>query len=74
VIKMREPEQFVVKATGATGTYWLSEPNDKGLRLLVPRERAAVFQSLTEAGLAIDKMPEAFRNAGIVFVADTIPR
>jgi len=70
---MGQPEHFVVRATGATGTYWLSEPNDKGLRLLVPRERAAVFQGLREAGLAIDKMPEAFKTAGIVFRADAIP-
>jgi hypothetical protein len=51
------PEQFVVKATGTTGTYWLSELSDKGLRSLVPRERAAVFQTITDAGVAIEKMP-----------------
>src|ERR1700731_2707911 len=44
------PEQFVVKATGTTGTYWLSELSDKGLRSLVPRERAAVFETITDAG------------------------
>jgi hypothetical protein len=55
---MGEPsEQFVVKATGTTGTYWLSELSDKGLRSLVPRERAAVFQTITDAGVAIEKMP-----------------
>jgi hypothetical protein len=69
---MGEPEQFVVRATGATGTYWLSEPNEKGMHLLVPRERAAVFQTIKETGLAIDKMPQAFRNAGINFAVETL--
>ena len=36
LITLGEPEQFVVMATGATGTYWLSGPNDKGVHLLVP--------------------------------------
>lgn len=67
------PEQFVVKATGTTGTYWLSELSDKGLRSLVPRERAAVFQTITDAGVAIEKMPQAFRIAGISFAVETIP-
>ena len=71
---MGEPEQFVVRATGATGMYWLSEPNDKGMHLLVPRERAAVFQSFAEAGAAIDRMPPAFRGAGVVFTVETIKR
>jgi hypothetical protein len=71
---MREPEQFVVRATGATGTYWLSEPNDKGLRSLVPRERAAVFQTINSAGVAIDQMPHAFESASIIFTVETIPR
>ena len=71
---MEEPEQFVVRATGATGTYWLSDANDKGMHLLVPRDRAAVFQSLTEAGAAIDQMPAAFRSAGVIFVVEPLPR
>jgi hypothetical protein len=54
--------------------YWLSEPNDKGMHLLVPRERAAVFQSFAEAGAAIDRMPPAFRGAGVVFTVETIKR
>jgi hypothetical protein len=71
---MGEPEQFVVKATGATGTYWLSELNDKGVRSLAPRERAARFHSITGAGVAIDQMPPAFRNAGIIFSVEPLPR
>jgi hypothetical protein len=69
-----EPEQFVVMATGATGTYWLSGPNDKGVHLLVPPERAALFQSPTDAGAAIHRTPPAFRGAGIVFTVETIKR
>jgi hypothetical protein len=71
---MGEPEQFVVRAIGTTGTYWLSEPNDKGSRLLVPRERAAVFHTITGAGVAIDQMPPAFRSAGVIFSVEPLPR
>lgn len=67
-------EQFVVRATSTAGKYWLSELNDKGLRSLVPRERAAVFQTITDAALAIDEMPQAFRIAGITFAVETTPR
>ena len=39
-----EPEQFVAMATGATETYWQSWRNNKGVHLLVPRERGGVSE------------------------------
>ena len=58
--------RFVVKATGLTGNVnWLSAPDPEGVRSLVPREMADVFQTEAEAHVAIAKMPHAFK--GIIF-------
>jgi hypothetical protein len=59
---------FVVKLTSPTGTVcWLSAPTAKGLRILVGRDRAEVFEPPKEAQMAIQTMPDVFVRDGAVF-------
>ncbi len=62
-----EPAQFIVRATGVHGMFWLSKPSVKGIRTLGRREHADVFSTALEASNAIDKIPHAFARAGVSF-------
>jgi hypothetical protein len=64
--------RFVISATGPTGTYWLSEPNEKGLRSLARREDAGVFPTIAAADHAIAQMALSFANAGILFAVEAV--
>jgi hypothetical protein len=62
------PMPFVVMATGRTGTIsWLSAANNDGVRSLVTRELADVFQTVSDAHAAIAKLSRAFEDAGLFF-------
>ena len=61
---------FVVTATGPTGVYWLSKPSDIGLRRLVAWDQAELFPTFEDAELAIKKMPEGYKFAGISFAIE----
>jgi hypothetical protein len=71
---MSEAPHFVVTVTGPIGTDWLSEPNDRGVRSLVSRERAAVFPDIKEAGAAITQMHQTLASVGVVFSVETVSR
>jgi hypothetical protein len=59
---------FVVKLTGHTGVVcWLSAPNTEGIRTLVTRENAGLFQRHEDAHVAIGKMPLDTDRSGLVF-------
>lgn len=59
---------FVVRATGLAGTIsWLSAANENGIRTLVTREMADVFQTVREALAAIDALPSTFGEVGLNF-------
>ena len=58
---------FVVTATGPTGVFWLSKPSELALRTLVARNQAEIFPTLEEAELAIKRMPEGYKFAGVSF-------
>jgi hypothetical protein len=60
--------RLLVKLTSRTGTVcWLSAPTEKGLRILVRRERAEVFETPQDAQMAILTMPDVFVRDGAVF-------
>lgn len=59
---------FVIKATSRGGRpLWVSPPGIDELRALVPRERADVFETQTDAHVAIGKMPRVFERMGYIF-------
>ena len=63
-----KPDPFVVKITNPAGyTYWLTSPDLDGSRTLSTRERAAVFPTEAGARVAIAKMPQTFKEAGLTF-------
>ena len=62
---------FVVKATSRRGrALWISRPGIDGLRALVPRERAEVFETEADAHVAIGKMPRVFDGMGYIFAVE----
>jgi hypothetical protein len=62
---------FVVKATTRGGqSLWVSKPGVDELRTLVPRERADVFKTQTDAHVAIGKMPRVFEGMGYIFAVE----
>jgi hypothetical protein len=59
---------FVVKATGIRGNVcWLSAANAEGFRTLATREDADLFPTVTDAHVAIAKLPRAFEDIGLIF-------
>jgi hypothetical protein len=59
---------FVVKLSGRSDTAcWLSAPTEKGIRILVRRERAEAFETEEDARIAVEKMPPAFVKGGFDF-------
>jgi hypothetical protein len=64
--------EFLVTGTGPTGTYWLSEPNERGVRSLTLREHAAVFSTITDADAAIAQVHQAILSVGVVFSVEAI--
>jgi hypothetical protein len=63
--------RFVVKATTRGGqSLWISRPGVDGLRTLVPRERADVFENQTDAHVAIGKMSRVFEGVGYIFAVE----
>jgi hypothetical protein len=68
---MNAQKHFVVRATGPTGIFWLSELSRFGLRTLVTRNRAATFRNADEAQIAISRMPGGYRLAGVSFAIES---
>jgi hypothetical protein len=63
---------FVVKLTSPTGgVSWLSTPNVDGIRTLVVRKRAEVFQTYEDAHVAIRKMPLDTDKSGTIFSVES---
>jgi hypothetical protein len=63
---------FVVKLTGRSGAIsWLSTPNVDGLRTLVVRKTAEVFQTYEDAHVAIRKMPLDIGKRGTIFSVES---
>jgi len=63
-----KPDPFVVKITSPTGnTCWLTSPGADGIRTLGTRERAEIFPTETGARVAIAKMPQTFKESGLIF-------
>jgi len=59
---------FVVKLTSRTGgVSWVGAANEDGLRALVTRESADVFQKYEDANIAIRKLPQTFKGNGRIF-------
>jgi hypothetical protein len=59
---------YVVMVTSRMGTiWWLSAASEAGFRTLETRERADVFPTVKDAHDAIDKLPQAFGEAGLIF-------
>ena len=59
---------FVVKLSGRSGGLcWLSAPTSKGIRILVRRQRAEVFETEEDARIAVEKMPPTFIKSGFSF-------
>jgi hypothetical protein len=59
---------FVVKATAHSGrSLWVSRPGVDELRTLVSRAEADVFETQTDAHIAIGKMPRVFEGRGYIF-------
>jgi hypothetical protein len=69
---MSTPPQFMVTGTGPTGTYWLGEPNERGVRSLALREHAAVFRTIADANAAIAQVHKALASVGVVFSVEAI--
>jgi hypothetical protein len=66
---------FVVKLTSPTGgVSWLSTPNVDGIRTLVVRKRAEVFQTYEDAHVAIRKMPLDTDKSGTIFSVESAVR
>jgi hypothetical protein len=62
---------FVVKATGRTGhIHWLSVANKDGFRTIAARAMAGVFETETDARIAIAKLPRAFGDVGLIFYVE----
>ena len=62
--------EFVVAATGPTGSFWLSKPSNIGLRTLVTRDQAELFATVEDAQRAIKKMPQGYKLARIFFAVE----
>ena len=62
--------RFVVSATGPNGIFWLSKPENIGLRTLVTRDQADQFSTIEEAQRAIDAMPKGYKLARIRFAIE----
>ena len=63
---------FVTKLTRPIGNAcWLSDPNANGFRVIVIRERAAVFETAEDAQAAIESMPAEIVTSGLVFSVET---
>ena len=62
--------EFVVAATGPTGSFWLSKPSNIGLRKLVTRDQAEVFATVADAQRAIREMPQGYKLARISFAIE----
>ncbi len=63
---------FVVKLTSRTGgVSWLSTPSVDGIRTLVVRERAELFQTYQDAHVAIRKMPLDTDKSGAIFPVES---
>jgi hypothetical protein len=59
---------FVVKLSGRSGGLcWLSAPTAKGIRILVRRQKAEVFETPEDARSAVEKLPPAFIRFGFTF-------
>jgi hypothetical protein len=59
---------FVVKLSGRSGGLcWLSAPTAKGIRILVRRQKAEVFETEVHARIAVEKMPPTFIRSGFAF-------
>jgi hypothetical protein len=73
-LNMSEQPHFVVTVTSPNGTDWLSEPNETGVRSLVPRESAAVFRSIEDARDAIARMHQELASVGALFSIEACKR
>jgi len=70
---MSKPTQYVVKANGPAGVSWLSAANDAGQRSLVSREQADLFPDVKYARTAIARLPQGFKDAGVLFLVQLVP-
>jgi hypothetical protein len=70
---MKGKKGFLVKANRPACVSWLSAHNDHGERSLVSREHAAMFPTITAARAAIAKMPQALKNASVMFLVQSAP-
>jgi hypothetical protein len=62
---------FVIKVSGATGgAGWLSPPGEHGVRTIVDRRDAAIFESRAEAEAVIAQM-HSLKRAGIAFAVES---
>jgi hypothetical protein len=62
---------FVIKVSGATGgSGWLSALGEHGVRTIVDRRDAAVFQNRAEAEAVIAQM-HSLKRAGIAFSVES---
>jgi hypothetical protein len=68
---MNGEKGFLVKANRPAGVSWLSAHNDHGERSLVSREQATMFPTITAARVAIAKMPQVFKEAGVMFLVQS---
>ena len=62
--------EFVVAASGPTGSFWLSKPSNIGLRTLVTRDQAEVFATIEDAQRAVKEMPQGYKLARISFAVE----
>jgi hypothetical protein len=65
---------FVVKATTRAGqVLWISRPGLlEGIRSLVPLEQADVFETQTDARIAISKTPRVFDATTYIFEVEIV--
>ncbi len=64
---------YVIKATGRAGyVCWLGDANGAGLRAFAPRDKASVFETGADARAAIDNLPRAFKEVGLVYSIEVV--